>query len=320
MSGHLPWERRNGGEGRPPAKRPPALPRDPAANPQLRPDAQPESTPLPRRQFAFDQEDFEELRRLTREKAGITIAAHKQDMVYARLARRLRELKLNSFREYRALITRPEGAEELVHFVNALTTNLTRFFREAHHFEHLAEEALPEITRTADKRGRRLRLWSAGCSSGEEPYSLSMVLHTEFADLKRWDTRILATDIDSQMVATGKAGTYSRVELSRIPDRYRANITVVNEKTFQMTESLRRLIAFKQLNLLDRWPMKGPFDIIFCRNVVIYFDRDTQRKLFERFADILRPDGWLYIGHSENLFDLCDRFEREGRSVYRRCR
>lgn len=270
------------------------------------------------REFAFSDREFRILADLAQARTGIVLAEHKKDMVYSRLVRRLRALNLPSFAAYCALVQSHEGADEIGHLVNAITTNLTRFFRETHHFEHLRDQVLAPMVKAKNKR---LRIWSAGCSAGMEPYSIAMTAQSAIADVDTWDARILATDIDTNMLATGMQGEYAAEQYEHIPAAYRADVALSpGGDRIQMSDRLRQRIAFKPLNLLEHWPMKGPFDVVFCRNVVIYFDKPTQAKLFSRIADLLVPDGWLYIGHSENLFNVCDRFELVGRTIYRKVR
>lgn len=270
------------------------------------------------REFAFTEREFRFLVDVVSSKTGIVLADHKRDMVYSRLARRLRALKMQTFAQYCELIEGDNGHEEIGNLVNAITTNLTSFFREAHHFEHLHDEVLlPHIaSRPAQKR---IRIWSAGCSSGMEPYTIAMILKSALKGAGTWDAKILATDIDTNMLHIGESGEYSVSEFENIPAPYRGDIKkMAGKERILMSEELKQYIAFKPLNLLESWPMKGPFDVVFCRNVVIYFDKPTQQKLFHRIADILKPGGWLYIGHSENLFKVSDRFELMGRTIYRR--
>nr|WP_245795384.1 protein-glutamate O-methyltransferase CheR [Thioalkalivibrio denitrificans] len=271
------------------------------------------------REFQFTDRHFDKLRRLASEHTGIVLGENKRQMMYGRLARRIRQLGLRSFDEYCARLEEdPES--ELGELVNAITTNLTAFFRENHHFEHLARTAVPEVLER-NAATRRLRIWSAGCSTGEEPYSIAMVLG-ESAALSGWDTRILATDIDTNVVARADTGVYP-IERVRDMDSKRRRQwfqkgTGANAGKCRVHPSLREMIAFRPLNLLGPWPMRGPFDIIFCRNVVIYFDKKTQRNLFDRYADILAPGGYLYIGHSESLFRINDRFDSVGGTIYRK--
>ncbi len=268
----------------------------------------------PEREFAFGERDFRFLGQLVHEHTGIVLAAHKRDMVYSRLARRLRALNLQDFASYCELLQSPEGDAEIGNLVNAITTNLTSFFREMHHFEHLANQVLKPMVTKGEKR---IRLWSSACSSGMEPYSMAMTLHAAIPNLSAYDARILATDIDTNMLSTGKAGIYPEREWENIPPAYRSMAEHDGQRV-TMPQALKDLIAFRHLNLLQSWPMKGQFDAVFCRNVVIYFDKPTQAKLFSRIADQLKPDGWLYIGHSENLTHVCDRFKLCGRTIYRK--
>lgn len=272
----------------------------------------------PAREFPFSEKEFRLLAELAYTHTGIVLADHKKDMVYSRLVRRLRALRLHSFAEYCALVQHADGADELGNMVNALTTNLTSFFREAHHFEHLHDTVVKP--RAQEKNGR-LRIWSAGCSAGMEPYSIAMVLQHVLADSSPLDARILATDIDTTMLQTAREGEYASEQLRNIPNEYHTMVSRSADGTrIQMDPRLKQRITFNPLNLLHRWPLKGPFDAIFCRNVVIYFDKPTQADLFNRMADLLVPGGWLYIGHSENLFKVCDRFRLLGRTIYQRVR
>jgi chemotaxis protein methyltransferase CheR len=273
-------------------------------------------------EFEFTDRDFEFLRGIVTSHTGITLGGHKRQLVYGRLTRRLRQLGLATFTQYCAYVEQHLDAE-LGELVNAITTNLTSFFRENHHFEHLAEHALPD---RMEKNGhnRRLRLWSAGCSTGEEPYSIAMtVAETLGSSLPVWDTRILATDIDSQVLARAANGVYPDERIEGIePARQRRWFKRgkgPNAGKVKVVEDLQSLIAFRQLNLMDAaWPMRGPFDIIFCRNVVIYFDKPTQKKLFDRYAELLAPDGYLYVGHSESLHGTSERFRLIGRTIYQK--
>lgn len=272
------------------------------------------------REFTFSDHQFRFLAGIATERTGIVLAEHKKDMVYSRLVRRIRALHLNSFDEYCALLQSEEGNDEIGNFVNAITTNLTSFFREKHHFDHLCDEVLAPLA-ASPPSPKRLRIWSAGCSAGMEPYSIAMTVKAALKSLGQWDARILATDIDTNMLQTGMNGEYSAEQYENIPTFYREDTTLLKkEERIRMSDDLKRLIAFKPLNLLEWWPMQGPFDAVFCRNVVIYFDKPTQAKLFNRIADLMKPKGWLYIGHSENLFKVCDRFELVGRTIYRRVR
>ena len=277
-----------------------------------------EKTENKTREFVFTDKDFETIRRIVSERTGIMLADGKRDMVYGRLARRLRALGLNRFDEYCRIVADGSDRAELSELVNAITTNLTAFFRENHHFEFLANTLLPELIRK--KPEKRMRIWSAGCSSGEEPYSIAMVVKEVVPS--NWDVKILATDLDSNMVARAKNGVYEEKRVSGI-GKQRLKRWVMkgggqHDGMIRMSDDLRSIITFKQLNLMNRWPMKGPFDFIFCRNVVIYFSKDTQRVLFNRFADMLPDQAYMFIGHSESMFNVCDRFKLIGKTIYQK--
>jgi chemotaxis protein methyltransferase CheR len=270
-------------------------------------------------EFPFTERDFRFLASIVYDCSGIVLGPGKRDMVYSRLVRRLRELHLPSFRAYCDLLRSANGTDEIGTLINAITTNLTRFFREDHHFEHLRDTVLAEAEATATHTGRRhLRIWSAGCSSGEEPYSIAMTLLQNLPNIRQWNARILATDLDSSMVARAAAGVYGRETASDVPPALRQAYFTASDKTLTASEDMKALITFKQLNLLGTWPMKGPFDVIFCRNVMIYFDNPTKTNLVARYAEMLRPGGWLYVGHSETLLDREGGFTPAGRTIYRK--
>ena len=273
----------------------------------------------PGREFAFSTRDFDAIATKVRERTGIVLGATKRNLVYGRLGRRLRARGCDSFEDYLALLEGPDSDAEHVAMVNAITTNLTGFFREPHHFQSLAKEAIPEIIKASARP--RLRIWSAGCSSGEEPYTIAMTILSALPSRENCDALVLATDIDTNMVATGQAGVYDAAKAEPIPpDLRRRFVLPADDDAVEMAPALKNIIRFKPLNLLQPWPMRGKFDVIFCRNVVIYFDKDTQRALFDRYADILNPGGWLFIGHSESLFRVSERFRHLGRTTYRKVR
>jgi chemotaxis protein methyltransferase CheR len=272
------------------------------------------------REFAFDDADFMALRTLVKQMTGINLADSKKDLVYGRVSRRLRTLHLQTFGEYRQLLEADDSAE-LVEFCNAMTTNLTAFFREAHHFDYLRTHFL--LPRAEDPRGsRRIRIWSAACSSGEEPYSLAMTVCEAIADWKRWDIKILATDIDTEILARGQRGVYSDDRTkglsAHLLGRFFAARTEAGNQVYEVSADLKSMITFKQLNLMDELPMAGPFDAIVCRNVIIYFDKSTQRHLFERIAKLQRPKDLLFLGHSESLFKVSNDYTLIGKTIYRR--
>lgn len=271
------------------------------------------------REFEFNQSDFDFLADLVFEKTGIHLAPHKKNMVYSRIARRIRKLELNNFAEYCNFITSEKGGTEIMDFINAVTTNLTHFFRENHHFEHLTKTAIPEILEKNSKN-KRLRIWSAGCSSGMEPYSIAMTLRSAFRDVDSWDAKILATDIDTNMLERGASGIYPSEEYDNIPERFKNEFVKLNQQKDEMvmSDKLKKLIHFKRLNFIEPWPVRGPFDIIFCRNVVIYFKKETQKIIFNQFANVLKTGQYLYIGHSENLHGVSDRFQLIGKTIYKK--
>lgn len=263
----------------------------------------------------FGDREFNQVREIIRDMTGISMGASKRQLLYRRLITRLKARDIASVPAYLDLL-RSGDATEVEQFTNAVTTNLTSFFRENHHFEYLAQTILPSIA--SAKSERRLRIWSAGCSTGEEPYSLAMTLHETMSDLPAWDAKILCTDLDTNVIATAAAGSYAEDRVGKVPpalvkkwfkadaDRYHANV------------ALKKLLTFKQLNLMGQWPMRGKFDVIFCRNVIIYFDKPTQRVLIDRYANILEEGGHLILGHSESLFKVSDRFDLIGKTIYRK--
>lgn len=273
----------------------------------------------PNREFAYTDDDFHFVVRMAKELAGITLSDHKRDMVYSRLARRVRKLELDSIEEYCKLIESDPNGEEVGNFVNSITTNLTSFFRESHHFEHLADVLLELVKRKGQKR---VRIWSAGCSAGMEAYTVGMTIYNTLGDIKGLDIKILATDIDTNILAFAQAGVYPEKEIEKVPaamrDKYFKRVAGKTGAEYEVAQKLKDLVSFKQLNLMGAWPMKGPFDIIFCRNVVIYFDKDTQKKLFIRYADLLSKGGYLYIGHSETIRGVSDRFQYAEKTIYRK--
>jgi len=267
------------------------------------------------RQFAFTQRDFERARRMIYARAGISLGPSKVNMVYSRLSRRLRALGLATVRGYLDLLEDDETAGEWQAFTNALTTNLTSFFRESHHFEILSGH-LANRTSSAP-----VRIWCAAASTGEEPYSIAMTAVDTYRSFTP-PVSILATDVDTQVLATARSGVYplERIEaLGRGQQRrFFSRGIGASEGSCRVTDELRSLVRFECLNLLDpAWPIRAPLDAIFCRNVMIYFDEATQREILQRFVPLLAPDGLLFTGHSESLLRAPDLFRSCGRTVYR---
>ena len=269
------------------------------------------------REFQMSKKNFNNISEVIYKHAGIVLKDIKEDMVYSRLSRRIRQTGCRGFDDYLSLALKQEGAE-FVHFVNAMTTNLTSFFRESHHFDFIKNVAIPEWK--SDTKRKNLRIWSAGSSTGEEAYSIAITLSGNLPD--HWDTKILATDIDTNVVVKGRSGVYAENRVSslspKLVSQYFDKVAVDGTHNLQIKKSLRDMTFFKPLNLLKAWPMSGLFEMIVCRNVVIYFDKPTQKVLFNRFADLLVPGGYLVIGHSESMYNLSDRFTSIGNTVYRK--
>ncbi len=271
----------------------------------------------PEKEFEFTTADFDYLRGIVTETTGIIAPNDKYTMYYSRLARRLRSLGLADFRAYREFLSQNQETES-IELVNAVTTNLTSFFREKHHFDYVRETLIPE---KIHNNNRQLRIWSAGCSTGEEPYTIAMTLLQAIPDPERWDIKILATDIDSNVLKTGSAGVYDASRVSSLDinllRRYFKKGSGSNHGKVKISPELNRMIEFRQLNLLRDWPISEKMDFIFCRNVVIYFDKETKANLVNRFADQLQAQGTLFMGHSESLYKTSDRFELLGKTIYK---
>lgn len=268
------------------------------------------------RDFTFTARDFDRVRKLIYGKAGIALADSKEEMVYSRLARRLRALRLESFKTYLDGLEAGGTEEEWQEFTNALTTNLTSFFREAHHFEALKEFLQKQPS------GRPVRIWCSAASTGEEPYSLAITACEAYGSLTP-PVSILATDIDTNVLATAERGVYTldRVEKLDLARKKKFFLKGAGSTAGQCraVEPLRKLLTFRQLNLLDaRYPMQGPFDAIFCRNVMIYFDKPTQLAILRKMMPLLSREGLFFAGHSESFFHAADVIRSIGRTIYRR--
>ncbi|MGB8813041.1 MAG: CheR family methyltransferase, partial [Paracoccaceae bacterium] len=227
--------------------------------------------------YAFTEADFAVIARQAQEDFGLHLTSAKKDLVYSRLTKRLRQLGLDDFSSYCRLIEAPSGAEERMQMLSALTTNVTHFFREEHHFTKLRASVLPQLVESA-RSGGRVRLWSAGCSAGQEPYSLAFMLLDLCPEAAQLNIRILATDVDPVIVARAKVGTYSHDELKGLPDSVRVQHFLRDpddSSRFNVGARARDVITFGELNLMPDWPIRGPFDVVFCRNVAIYFDKAT---------------------------------------------
>ena len=262
--------------------------------------------------FEFTPRDFARVRALIYKQAGISLSEAKQEMVYSRLARRLRAKGLTTFEAYLDGLERGADAGEWEAFTNALTTNLTAFFREEHHFPILSEHVLG--------RGGSITIWCSASSTGEEPYSIAMTACEAFGTLTP-PVSIVATDIDTSVLETASNGVYPFERIEKLsPDRIKHFFqrgTGTREGLVRVRPELRKLVTFKPLNLLaPGWPVSGPFDAIFCRNVMIYFDKPTQGQILSRFVPLLQPEGLLFAGHSENFLHVSDAFNLRGKTVY----
>lgn len=281
--------------------------------------------PFKQREFLFTDKDFNTLRLLVGKHAGINLTEAKRELVYGRLARRLRQLGLKSFDQYCELLQSGDD-QEIEIFTNAITTNLTSFFREAHHFDFLRQELLPAWLKSEKNQDRSsFRIWCAGCSTGEEPYTIAMTVMEVLASQRKVKLRMLATDLDSKVLQTAVRGVYDIERIEKV-ERFRLKKwfmkgTGANQGKVKVSPKLQAAIRFQQHNMVHQAPPKGSsFDAVFCRNVVIYFDKLTQIKVLNRFADCLTPDGHLFVGHSESLFQKSDRFKLVSQSTYQRRR
>jgi chemotaxis protein methyltransferase CheR len=256
---------------------------------------------------------FARITGLLYEHAGIHMREGKEGLVRARLAKRLRRHGLPDFDAYLRFVESEPDRREFAEMIDALTTNKTSFLREVSHFDFLRDQVFPALTGP-------IRLWSAGCSSGEEPYTLAMLLNESFDAARLRDARVLATDISHRVLATAKSGAYPAETMADVPpawlQRYWSAKRDGTRELYEAAPALRRLVHFAKLNLMEKWPMQGPFDAILCRNVMIYFDKGTQQKLVERYHALLRPGGYLFVGHSESLTGLTHRFRYVQPAVY----
>ncbi|PHV12143.1 CheR family methyltransferase [Chitinimonas sp. BJB300] len=262
------------------------------------------------REFKFTQQDFERVKKLIYDYAGIALNDSKHDMVYGRLAKRLRAHNFNTFQEYLVLLERGNEAEWEA-FINSLTTNLTSFFREAHHFPVLLAHL------RANKSVGTLNIWCSASSTGEEPWSLAITAAEAFDSLSP-PVKIISTDLDTSVLKTAQAGIYSADKVDKLsPQQLSKFFNKRSDGQFEIKSELREIMSFRRQNLIEpNWSIRGPLDAIFCRNVMIYFDRATQLKILERFAPLLRPNGLLFVGHSENLYHAVHLFKLQGKTVY----
>jgi chemotaxis protein methyltransferase CheR len=272
-------------------------------------------------EFPFTNSDFRYIAEIAYQESGLSLPEAKSQLVYSRLVKRIREYGFSSFREYCDLVRSPSGNTERQVMVAALTTNVTRFRREAHHATHFRNRVLPELIKRAEK-GQRIRLWSAACATGQEAYEIAFEVLNLCANATDLDVKVLATDIDPISLNFAQTGIYNQAAIKGLPAEF-------SEKYFRETEGrneyrevsdgARKLVTFRVLNLIRPWLMRGPFDVVFCRNVAIYFDQKTQQGLWGRLAEVISPDGVLYIGHSERLSGYSEKsFVADGVTTFRR--
>ncbi len=272
-------------------------------------------------EYPLTRRDLNEIAAMIYSDAGISLNDSKASLVYSRLSKHIRNLGLSGFRAYCNLVASPEGAAERREMLSHLTTNFTRFFRENHHFDHLRTDVLPDLVNRA-RAGGRVRIWSAACSDGQEPYSIALTVLSLLPNAADYDFKILATDIDPKILALAKAGCYDETALETVSPAMRKQwfreVDINGRRKFQIDDRVKRLITFNELNLMSQWPFKGQFDVIFCRNVVIYFDEPTQMRIWSRFAGLLPEGGHLYIGHSERVSgEAKNSFDNIGITTYR---
>ncbi|AOT06725.1 CheR family methyltransferase [Pseudoalteromonas luteoviolacea] len=269
------------------------------------------------KEFPFTDTDFQKVSEKVYSACGIVLGPHKREMVYSRLARRIRANGLSNFEDYLAFLD-SSSDQEFSHFINAITTNLTSFFRESHHFDYLKNKLIPKI-KEDNRHSRRVRVWSAGCSTGEEPYSIAMTVAGEFPS--DWDVKVLATDLDSNVLQKASQGIYSSQSVTGLDDGHLRKwfLKSSDGSQYRVKDQLKNLIFFKRLNLLEPWPMRGPFDLIFCRNVLIYFDKETKDTLFDGYHRMLASShGHLFIGHSETMSKERSDFKNLGKTMYKK--
>ena len=269
----------------------------------------------------LSDKDFKLISDLVYKHCGINLHTGKKELVRARLAKRLRALKIRKFSEYIKYAVNDPTGREFTTLIDSLSTNLTSFFREHQHFDYLKQVFYPAmLNRKRRKSNFRIRVWSAGCSSGEEPYTIAITLLDTLAGQGRWDVKVLATDISTKVLGTAKEGIYDKQRVAPVSAQQKQKYLIKRngdrEEVYEVSNSLRDIIVFAQLNLMEQWPIQGPVDFIFCRNVMIYFDKPTQERLVNRYWELLEPGGLLFTGHSESLTGISHRFSYVQPTIY----
>lgn len=271
--------------------------------------------------FDLTDKEFQLFKEIIYRETGIHMSDKKKKLIVARLSKRLRSLNLQNFTQYYDYLNKNVNADnEIVNLINRITTNKTNFFREKHHFDFLSQELFPEIIAKGQTTGSRsLRIWSAGCSSGEEPYTIAMVTSEAFKAQRGWDIKILATDLDTEILQKAIEGVYPTQAVTPIPKEYLLRYFSRNSTDYTVNQKLKSMISFRKLNLMEQtFPMKRPFDIIFCRNVIIYFDSQTKETLLNKFHFHLKNKGHMFIGHSESLMHMKNRYKYLKHTIYQK--
>jgi chemotaxis protein methyltransferase CheR len=274
-------------------------------------------------EVVLGEEEFRRISDLVYEHCGINLHDGKKELVRSRLAKRLHQGRFTSFSQYIQHVLEDPTGKEFSILIDSLSTNLTKFFREERHFEYMRTQLLPRLIKAKESRRQlRVRGWSAGCSSGEEPYSIALTLLEAFAGRGRWDIRLLATDVSTRILERAQAGVYDRERIEPIPMPLRSKYLITrregDKERYEVKSALREMVIFRNLNLMKDWPIRGPLDFVFCRNVMIYFDKPTQARLIRRFYDLLGPGGVLFTGHSESLTGIEHAFKYVQPTIYLR--
>ena len=268
------------------------------------------------------EKDFRKISKMVYSHCGINLHNGKKELVRSRLAKRLRALNIRSFSEYLKIIEKDNTGNEFSMMIDNLSTNLTSFFREKQHYIYLANVLLPELAKQKCGKDQRIRTWSAGCSSGEEPYSMAITLLDALSDKEIWDIKLLATDVSTRMIEKAQIGVYDAQRILPLSPsqkfKYLRSIRTIHNRGFEVKGFVKNLITFGYLNLMENFPFNGPIDFIFCRNVMIYFDKETQQELINKFYRVLSPGGVLFTGHSESLTGIDHNFKYVKPTIYQK--
>ncbi len=270
----------------------------------------------------FTDADFIKFSRLVYDQSGISLSESKKELVKARLGKRIRKGKFQSFRAYYNHVINDQSGEEMILLLDSISTNFTHFFRENHHFEYLKNQLLPQIKNRTGRNPKKIRIWSAGCSSGEEPYSIAITLLESLAPVSDWDLKILATDISTKVLTNAQSGIYLKEKIEALPPGLIKKYFLQGENQWQnyvkVKSRLKSVVQFQRLNLMDSFSFNDPFDCIFCRNVMIYFDKKTRENLVNRLYEHLGKEGVLFIGHSESLTGIEHPFLYVKSAIYKK--